>query len=89
MSRIDAQSNTGDSQPVTTVAMALPADPSRADPNVRIHHHGSEAPTVATATITLRNMAFMSILDYVKRRARNATEPALHSLRSALSLDGG
>src|SRR5262249_32695534 len=59
MSRIDAQSKTGDSQPVTTVAMALPADPSRADPKVRIHHHGSEARTVIIAAPTLRTSCFM------------------------------
>ena len=59
MSRIDTQSKSGESQPVTTVAAALPADPSRAIPPVRIHHHGSEASTVAIGAITLRISCLM------------------------------
>src|SRR5438132_10918996 len=71
MSRIDAQSKTGDSQPVTTVAMALPADPSRADPKVRIHHHGNEASTVIIAAPTLR-ASFFIVLLIVRRGGEHA-----------------
>jgi hypothetical protein len=62
MSRTDAQSRSGESQPVTTVAMALPADPSRADPMVRIHHHGNEASTVTIEASTLRISLRMVLL---------------------------
>src|SRR5260370_6478340 len=61
MSKIDKQSKSGESQPVTTVAAALPAVPSRANAPVRIHHHGSDASTVATAAATLRISCFMGI----------------------------
>src|SRR6516162_6491913 len=78
MSRIEAQSRSGESQPLTAVATALPADPSRADPMVRIHHHGSEASTVVTVAITLRSSCFMVLL--VSGRARHrASDPCLCS----------
>jgi hypothetical protein len=59
--RSEAQNNTGAIQPVTTVAAALPADPSRATTPVRIHHHGSEASTLATAASKLRTSCFMKL----------------------------
>ena len=55
----DPQNKSGESQPVTTVAAALPADPSKAMPPVRIHHHGKEANTVVTAASTLRISCFI------------------------------
>jgi hypothetical protein len=58
-SRIDIDNSKGESQPVTTVAAALPAEPSRAKPPVRIHHHGSDASTVVSAAATLRISFFM------------------------------
>ena len=37
----------GDNQPATLAAAALPANPSRDKVAGIIHHHGSDAPTVA------------------------------------------
>src|SRR5262249_7696415 len=50
---------TGASQPETALAAALPADPSRARPEVTIHHHGTEAPTAARAASKFRSVSFM------------------------------
>jgi hypothetical protein len=61
-SRIEAQNKSGDSQPVTRRAPALPADPSRAETLTRIHHHGSEAPTVVNDVIKLRRTFFILFL---------------------------
>jgi hypothetical protein len=42
------------------VATTLPADPSRAKAPVRIHHHGSEAKTLATGASRLRTSSFIA-----------------------------
>ena len=47
------------------MAAAVPADPSKAKPPVRIHHHGNEASTVAIAAVTLRISCFMALLGCV------------------------
>jgi hypothetical protein len=60
--RSEAHIRTGASQPVTAVAAALPADPSRARPEVAIHHHGSDAATAATPASTLRSVSFKGIV---------------------------
>src|SRR5262249_31512436 len=88
MSRIDAQSNTGDSQPVTTVAMALPADPSRAEPKVRIHHHGSEARTVIIAAPTLRTSGFMTLQERLLERVQKVLvyQRSRRTIRSIIAL---
>src|SRR5438445_8544655 len=57
----------GDTHPTTTVAVALPANPSRVKTKGMIHHHGSEAPTAASTAIRLRQpaqttaMAFLTL----------------------------
>ena len=51
--------------PASTVAVALPATPSRAKVLGIIHHHGSEAATEATTASTLRTLSHMANLpDY-------------------------
>jgi hypothetical protein len=55
----EAQNSTEAIQPLTAVAAALPANPSRAKTPVRIHHHGSVASTLATGASRLRNSCFM------------------------------
>ena len=59
MSKSEAQRRTGPSQLVSWLAVALPADPSRAVPPVRIHHHGKEARTVVTLASMLRRVSFI------------------------------
>jgi hypothetical protein len=62
MSRAEAQRRAGASQPLTWLAMALPADPSRADPLVKNQstaHHGTEAPIEARAARMLRWVSFI------------------------------
>jgi hypothetical protein len=43
------------------VAAALPANPSRVQTLMRIHHHGNEASTVVTEANRLRASAFMML----------------------------
>src|SRR5262249_49913459 len=49
----------GASHPVPLAAAALPADPSRAETLIAIHHHGSDAHTAATTASRLRSLSFM------------------------------
>jgi hypothetical protein len=64
----EAQKSTGASHPVSRLAVAPPADPSRAAPPVRIHHHGSDANTVVTAARMLFTMSFTSLLVVVAKQ---------------------
>src|SRR5258708_4944667 len=92
MSRIDTPSKTGDNQPLTAVARALPADPSRADPMVSIHHHGSEARTVVTVASPLRISCCMVVLPVGQAfqpdssRVCQAGKPDLHQTVGSMAL---
>jgi hypothetical protein len=68
--------------------MALPADPSRADATVRIHHHGSEASTVVMVAVTLRSSSFMVPL-VSGRHNRRAGAQTVGSIALALLLCSG
>ena len=75
--RIEAQNRTGAIQPVTTVAAALPANPSRAKTPVSIHHHGSEASTLAIRASKLRSSCFMDYLSQSRKRGYTVGSIAL------------
>src|SRR5215831_12818796 len=66
---------TGASQPETALAAALPADPSRARPEVTIHHHGTEAPTAARAASKFRSVSFMVSLPCPNRTQSRPLTP--------------
>jgi hypothetical protein len=59
---------------VKVVAATLPADPSRAEKYVRIHHHGSEAPTVVMPVIQLRILSFTRLPIHFAE-ARGSSKP--------------
>src|SRR5262249_31496906 len=80
ISRIETLSRTGDNQPLTAVARALPADPSRADPMVTIHHHGSDASTVVKVASALRISCFMGALVSPWPQAAKASDRWQHRL---------
>jgi hypothetical protein len=65
----EAHSRTGAIQPLTAVAVTLPANPSRAEVPLRtiqvIAHHGSAASTLITAADTLRSSLFMGSLSKI------------------------
>src|SRR5439155_12736408 len=57
---METPTRTGVSQPVTQVAAALPADPSRAKMMVTIHHGGTKAVTDARTAHKLHSLSFIS-----------------------------
>lgn len=56
MSSSDAQNRSGESHPETMAAVADPANPSREDNQMRIHHHGNDAATAINVARMLRNI---------------------------------
>jgi hypothetical protein len=83
---METPSRTGVNQPVTQVAAALPADPSRAKTTVTIHHHGNEAPTAAMIAPRLQSLSFIrppfALYYFVLSRTSQTTRKPTRRYRS-------